>query len=131
MRDHSYDDRLSIQPILTADGLVVALSLSGELDAATGTALCDLTVTVMSHGTRHLDMDLAAVTRCDNASLYTILGIRHALAQAGGSLVITAMSPAVCAALAHTGLAQLLPLDAAQAPGLAWRFIPEQQSRKE
>ncbi|MDG4856914.1 STAS domain-containing protein [Streptomyces sp. T-3] len=88
----------------------LALSLMGELDADTVSAVCDATVSVMSSGGRRIVVDLSGVTLCDNASLYTLLGIRHALRHAAGELTLIAASESVRLALRRTGLQELLPM---------------------
>ncbi|MFI1434509.1 STAS domain-containing protein [Streptomyces lydicus] len=59
-------------------------------------------------GDRHLLMDLSAVTSCDAASLYTLLGVRQAVSHAGGILAFVRVSDAVHAQLQRTGPHQLL-----------------------
>ncbi|MFJ9086898.1 MULTISPECIES: STAS domain-containing protein [unclassified Streptomyces] len=56
----------------------VILRLAGELDYLTAPTLCDTVAHIMAAGHRHLFLDLSAITWCDNASLYTLLGIRSA-----------------------------------------------------
>ncbi|KUN02051.1 hypothetical protein AQI95_28635 [Streptomyces yokosukanensis] len=102
-------ERLSIQDASTSDHHVL-LRLAGDLDYATIPALCDTVVDIMSDGKRHLVLDLSKITWCDNASLYTLLGIRSALQHADGSLALTAASPAIHQALERTSLNPRLPL---------------------
>ncbi|MFJ8955332.1 STAS domain-containing protein [Streptomyces sp. NPDC102381] len=82
----------------------VVLQLAGELDYLTAPTLCDTVAHLMAAGHRHLFLDLSAITWCDNASLYTLLGIRTALQHADGTLTVTATSPAIRQALTRTGL---------------------------
>ncbi|MFJ9173994.1 STAS domain-containing protein [Streptomyces sp. NPDC102360] len=99
------DDRLTIHDRAAADGRHILLHLHGELDYATVPALCDAVTDLMGHGRwRQLVLDLSAVTWCDNASLYSLLGIRSALQRAGGSLTLAEPSPAVLRAIERTGL---------------------------
>ncbi|WP_369214770.1 STAS domain-containing protein [Streptomyces flavofungini] len=91
----------------------VQLRLGGELDFATVPTLCGAVVDLIADGHRHLLLNLSAITWCDNASLYTLLGIRSSLQNAEGSLALTAASPAIRRALDRTGLSPRLPL----APG--------------
>ncbi|WJV47195.1 STAS domain-containing protein [Streptomyces flavofungini] len=97
---------------------VMTLTLDGELDTRSTPALCALTSQVLAEGSRHLTLDLAAVTHCDNASLFTLLGIRQAIHHAGGSLTLANPSHVVQLALAHSNLRDRLPLhdDLAQQP---------------
>ncbi|CAM5407033.1 Anti-sigma factor antagonist OS=Streptomyces alboniger OX=132473 GN=CP975_04260 PE=4 SV=1 [Streptomyces alboniger] len=88
----------------------VRLRLGGELDFATVPTLCGTVVDLIADGHRHLLLDLSAITWCDNASLYTLLGIRSALQHAEGTLALTGASPAIRRALDRTGLAPRLPL---------------------
>ncbi|WP_373299603.1 hypothetical protein [Streptomyces poonensis] len=67
-------------------------------------------VQVLERDDRPLLLDLAGVTRCDNGSLFTILGIRHAANHLGGSLSTTEASASGHSALHHTGLRELLPI---------------------
>ncbi|MEV3856053.1 STAS domain-containing protein [Streptomyces sp. NPDC050095] len=85
------------------------LEISGELDAANTPKLCDAVTEALERGGRHLVLDLSGITWCDNASLYTLLGVRHAVHHVGGSLTICRASGAVCEALSRTGLTDLLP----------------------
>ncbi|MFC8095358.1 STAS domain-containing protein [Streptomyces sp. NPDC057301] len=92
------------------NGHDLVMSLIGELDADTAPAVCEATVSVMSNGGRRILVDLSGVTLCDNASLYTLLGVRHALSHAGGELTLISPSEAVRLALLRTGLRELLPM---------------------
>jgi anti-anti-sigma factor len=80
---------------------VLVFALAGELDVHTVNLLCDLAITHMEDGHRHLHLDLGEVTWCDNGSLYTILGLRHALQAANGRLGIVAVSASVEQAIMH------------------------------
>jgi anti-anti-sigma factor len=101
-------DRLTIHQDEPGGAHFLRLKLSGELDSANVSALCDVVVDAVEKGRPHLKVDLTAVTWCDSASLYAILGARHALSHAGGSLVLTDTSACVRAVLARTGLGRLL-----------------------
>ena len=91
-------------------GYFMTLALTGELDTGSIPALCALTSKVLAEGSRHLIMDLSEVTRCDNASFFTLLGIRQAIHHAGGSLTLANPSTPVQDALAKSALRDLLPL---------------------
>ncbi len=86
------------------------LRLFGELDADTARALCEAVVAVMASGRCHLAFDLSGITWCDNASLYTLLGIRSALQYADGSLTLTVVSTPILTAMDRTGLRPRPPL---------------------
>jgi anti-anti-sigma factor len=88
----------------------MTLALTGELDNGSIPALCELTSNVLAEGSRHLVIDLSAVTRCDHASLYVLLGIRQAIHHAGGSVTLANPSPPVHHALSQSPLRDLLPL---------------------
>ncbi|MFE0175148.1 STAS domain-containing protein [Streptomyces sp. NPDC059002] len=103
-------ERLTIQDASTASDRHVLLRLAGDLDYATVPALCDAVVDILADGKRHITLDLSAITWCDNASLYTLLGIRSALQHADGRLTLIAASPAIRRALDRTGLYPRLPL---------------------
>ncbi|MFJ8826711.1 STAS domain-containing protein [Streptomyces sp. NPDC102467] len=94
---------------ITAD-YFMTLDLDGELDTGSIPALCELTSQVLAEGSRHLIMDLSAVTRCDEASFYTLLGIRQAIHHAGGSLTLANPSRCVHDALSRSVLQGQLPL---------------------
>lgn len=89
----------------------MTLWLAGELDTGSSPALCELTSEVLAEGSRHLVMDLSAVTRCDNASLFTLLGILQAIHQTGGSLTLANPSQPVELALSRSVLRDTLPLN--------------------
>ncbi|MFK4066268.1 STAS domain-containing protein [Streptomyces sp. NPDC029674] len=88
----------------------VTLTLVGELDVGSISEFCDIVVRTLRSDGRHLMVDLDGITYCDNGSLYTILGIRHATDHVGGSLAITAASAPVHNALHHNGLHRVLTI---------------------
>ncbi|MFH8410915.1 STAS domain-containing protein [Streptomyces sp. NPDC018019] len=111
------DPRLTVRPRPGAGG-VTELQLVGELDVRTVRLLCEATVTHLKTGQRRLRLDLSGVTWCDDASLYTLLGIRSAVHAAQGHLELTAASETVDRALTRTGVGlQLRPCPGAS-PGL-------------
>lgn len=102
--------RMTLTRTPLAPDFFMTLALTGELDTGSIPALCELTSQVLAEGSRHLVMDLSAVTRCDDASFFTLLGIRQAIHQTGGSLILANPSPPVQDALARSALRDLLPL---------------------
>ncbi|MFG2652587.1 STAS domain-containing protein [Streptomyces sp. NPDC048436] len=88
--------RLSVRALEATDsGDVLTFALAGELDVLSVNLLCDLAITHMEDGHRHLHLDLGEVVWCDNGSLYMILGLRHALQAASGRLGLVAVSAPV------------------------------------
>ncbi|MFC7308058.1 STAS domain-containing protein [Streptomyces monticola] len=105
-------DRLTIHQDTSGDACFLHLELTGELDTANISALCDIAVSALEQGRPHVRMDLSGVTQCDHATLYTLLGIRHALSNAGGSLALSDTSDSIREALACTRLdASFLPMN--------------------
>ncbi|MHC5264274.1 STAS domain-containing protein [Streptomyces sp. UC4497] len=101
--------RLTLQRTPVTPGHFMTLAVAGELDTGSIPALCELTSQVLGEGSRHLIMDLSEVTRCDNASFFTLLGVREAAHHAGGSLTLANPSRCVRLALTHSVLRDLLP----------------------
>ncbi|POX36532.1 hypothetical protein C3486_33150 [Streptomyces sp. Ru73] len=95
------DRRVRIEqwPVPAGSPTLAKLAVVGVLDGESVTELCDATATVMAGGTRHLRLDLSGVTSCDNAGLYTLLGVQSALRSMSGSLVL--VRPSLCV---HAGL---------------------------
>ncbi|GAA2314012.1 STAS domain-containing protein [Streptomyces kunmingensis] len=106
-------DRLVIKETASDAPSRLTLVLSGELDVINVGKLSDTIVLELEAGKRHLLLDLTGVIRCDNGSLYTLLGMRHAANHAHGSLALIAASACVQQALDRAGLRALLPFDAA------------------
>lgn len=79
-------DRLAIRETLSGTPQFLTLVLVGELDVFNVSKLSDTVVRELEAGQRHLLIDLAGVTQCDNGSLYTLLGIRHAASHAEAAL---------------------------------------------
>ncbi|MFD7663737.1 STAS domain-containing protein [Streptomyces sp. NPDC059788] len=97
------DSRLTVRS-RTGSGDETDLQLAGELDVRTVGLLREATVTHLKTGHRRLRLDLSGITWCDNASLYTLLGVRGAVHAAQGHLELTAASETVNRALARTGV---------------------------
>ncbi|MGP3775979.1 STAS domain-containing protein [Streptomyces sp. SDT5-1] len=103
-------DRLSVRQVSPEGALFRVYVLSGELDIVNVGKFVDTVVDALEHGGRHFCLDLSDVTWCDNGSLFTLLGVRHAANHVGGSLSCTGVSPAVRDALVRTELGELLPV---------------------
>jgi anti-anti-sigma factor len=101
-------DRLVIHRVSLGAARFLRLDLSGELDSFNVSALCEAVVTALKEGDCHLRIDLANITWCDAASLYSLLGVRHAVGHAGGSFALTHISSVVRTELKRTGLDQIL-----------------------
>ncbi|WP_030261382.1 STAS domain-containing protein [Streptomyces violens] len=95
------DRRVRIErwPVPAGSPTLAKLAVVGVLDGDSVSGLCDATAAVMAGGKRHLRLDLSGVTSCDNAGLYTLLGVQSALRSMGGSLVLLRPSMTV-----HSGL---------------------------
>ncbi|WP_413759538.1 STAS domain-containing protein [Streptomyces sp. MMBL 11-3] len=98
-----------LQPAAGADAVVL---LAGELDTVTSADLREAVTGLAARRTRpaRLVLDLSGVTYCDNASLYTLLGICHALGMVGITVVITGTAAVVREALHRNRLAERLPM---------------------
>ncbi|MEU4202237.1 STAS domain-containing protein [Streptomyces sp. NPDC039022] len=97
------DLRLTVSARRAAGG-ATELGVAGELDVRTVRLLCEATVAHLKSGHRRLRLDLSGITWCDNASLYTLLGIRGAVQAAQGSLELAVASETVEQALVRTGV---------------------------
>ncbi|MGW0908355.1 STAS domain-containing protein [Streptomyces sp. NPDC002853] len=88
--------RLRVRVLAATDGSgTLTFELAGELDVLSVNMLCDLAITHVEDGHRHLHLDASDVAWCDNGSLYMLLGLRHALETAQGSLGLVAISDPV------------------------------------
>ncbi|WP_371749905.1 STAS domain-containing protein [Streptomyces sp. NBC_01283] len=102
-------DRLAIREALSGNPPFLTLVLTGELDVFNVGKLSDTIVCEFEAGRRHPLLDLTGVTWCDNGSLYTLLGIRHAASHVGGSLALSVASMYVQGALDRARLHALVP----------------------
>ncbi|MFD4632510.1 STAS domain-containing protein [Streptomyces sp. NPDC058284] len=91
---------------------VVLICLSGELDLDTTAVLREAIVQVASRprGGRRLMLDLSALTHCDNAGLFTLLGICQALDAVGVTVAIAWTGTVADTAIERAGLRERLPL---------------------
>lgn len=97
--------RLNIRDLPDAQDRTARLHLSGELHRDTVRELCSRVVAVLASGGRHsVTLDVSSLTWCDNAGLYTLLGIHRALTSTGGSLrLVTGNHPIHPTPTSHTG----------------------------
>ncbi|MEU8954958.1 STAS domain-containing protein [Streptomyces sp. NPDC048518] len=102
--------RLVIHRTEPGAGHFVTLTLIGELEVTNISGFNASVVSALKSGRPHLLVDLDGITRCDNGSLYTLLGAQQAAGRAGGSLTITAASTTVRDAIQHNGLQEILPV---------------------
>ncbi|MFI0240383.1 STAS domain-containing protein [Streptomyces sp. NPDC016845] len=114
--------RMAVRRTPDTPGFFMAFALTGELDTSSIPTLCDATSEVLAEGSRHLIMDLSAVTRCDNATFYTLLGMRDAIHQAGGSLTLANPSRCVETALSRSAVRDQLPLRDIPASSPPYRY---------
>lgn len=96
--------RIDRWPVPEESPTLVKLALVGVLDVDTVTELCDTTASMMAAGKRHLRLDLSGVRSCDNAGLYTLLGVQSALRCMGGSLTLVRPSLPVYSGLTASRL---------------------------
>ncbi|MEU2561524.1 STAS domain-containing protein [Streptomyces longispororuber] len=90
----------------------VLMCLSGELDLDTTALLRDEVVRVASRPRDHrvLLLELSALTYCDNAGLYALVGVCQALASIGIAVGVIETGVVTRAAIDRAGLAERLPL---------------------
>lgn len=109
--------RLSVRVLATTDGGdALTFVLTGELDVLSVNELCDLAITHVEDGHRHLHLDASDVAWCDSGSLYMILGLRHALEAAHGTLGLVAISAPVEQMIMHNQHSLHLHLHPRHAP---------------
>lgn len=77
------------------DGSAVTLELTGELDVQGMYTLRDHVFECLRRGHRQLSLDMAGVTRCEEAALYGIAGVQRALRVTRGHLQLTEVSEPV------------------------------------
>ncbi|MGW7079733.1 STAS domain-containing protein [Streptomyces sp. NPDC054866] len=70
-------------------------------------------VASLRHDHRRLRLDLSALTYCNNAGVFTLLGICQALDAVGITVSIPWSGPITDRAIAQAGLQHRLPLQAA------------------
>lgn len=91
---------------------MLLICLSGELNPDTTVLLREAIAQVASrrHTHHRLLLDLSALTYCDTAGLFTLLGICQALDAVGITVIIAWTGPVADTAIARAGLEDRLPL---------------------
>jgi anti-anti-sigma factor len=84
------------------------LHVGDELDAAGEEELSGRIDDALTAGCTHLEVDCSRVRRIDRASLVALAAAKSALESRGGSLVVTAHSPAFVQAARLDGFAELV-----------------------
>ncbi|WP_030562982.1 STAS domain-containing protein [Streptomyces aureocirculatus] len=104
------EPRLVIRQV-PAGRTATVICLSGELDFDTVALLREEIVQVAAQpGRRRLLLELSAVTYCDNAGLFTLLGMCRALDAVGIAVGIIETGLVAGAAIDRAGLQDQLPL---------------------
>ena len=96
---------LDTSPLDRVDLSVPAsLRLSGEIDIFTSQALRQQLLTVLSHSTGLLILDLSEVSFCDASGLAVLVGIQRRARAQGVTLVLATPQPYMTRLLHITGL---------------------------
>ena len=80
------------------------MTLTGELDPASGPRLHEAVDEALRRGRRHIAVDASALSFIDSSGLVALLTARDRTNAAGGSFRLTAASPAVTRLLEVCGL---------------------------
>jgi anti-anti-sigma factor len=107
MTNPSQDPSLLDVVVTSADGRS-RVTVAGELDAASAGELEAALAEPMTNGTV-VELDLGRVTFIDSSGLRALLVVQQAVSDAGGSLVLSATTPAVDRLLQLTGLSETFP----------------------
>jgi anti-anti-sigma factor len=99
---------------IDSHGPLVISVLLGKLDIATAPGLARQLESLAETGS-HLILDLAGLRLCDCAGLSALLRLRQRATAAGGSLHLTALTPALRRLIALVRLHDLLPVAACPA----------------
>ena len=94
-----------------AEGGVVTIAVTGELDLATAPMVGDTFHKINSAQPLHVHFDLSGVNFCDAAGLSTFLAADRLLRATGGRLTLIQPSPQVRRLLTITKLDEVLALD--------------------
>jgi anti-sigma B factor antagonist len=95
----------------------VGIAVRGEIDLASAPSLSEAIAELIQRGYRDVALDLGAVEFMDSSGIKVLVEMRQRLQDAGGQLVIQAVSTPVRRVLAVTGLDRLIPApDEANSP---------------
>ena|ERR1700742_2674196 len=86
----------------------VVVTVTGEIDTGTEQEFRDGLTSVLSQGPLQLVLDLASVSFMASGGVAVLIGLQHALAVRGGSIVLAAPRPMVARMLSLTGADQLI-----------------------
>ncbi|WP_327066409.1 STAS domain-containing protein [Kitasatospora sp. NBC_01250] len=89
---------------------VAVLSVTGELDIDTGPLLYVHLANQLSHGRKHVIVDLSGVPFMDSSGLNVIIRSMRETRLAGGSLTLTALTPTVDKLFRLTGIGLTHPV---------------------
>jgi anti-sigma B factor antagonist len=90
------------------EGSVTVLTITGDLDVATGPQLRDSLIQVMDQGRYRLVLDLTGVPFLDSLGLGVIVGVVHRLRPHDGAFALACARPPVTRALKISGLTSVL-----------------------
>ncbi|MGN6161366.1 MAG: STAS domain-containing protein [Marmoricola sp.] len=88
----------------TSSAGVPTVAASGDLDVASADQLVEAVNSVLGDQA-NLDLDLSAVSFMDSTGLGALIRVRNHLADRGGELTLTSVSPAVERVLVLVGMA--------------------------
>ncbi|MFJ4467112.1 STAS domain-containing protein [Streptomyces sp. NPDC089424] len=101
-----------------ADGHLAVVSVSGELDMQTSTAVYQQTAAPISEHVTVV-LDLSQVTFCDSSGFNALLRLRRRAQEAGSRLALAAPPPQVDRLLTLTGAGTVFPVYRSLAQALA------------
>ncbi|MCK7624953.1 STAS domain-containing protein [Streptomyces sp. RS10V-4] len=100
---------LSVE-VTVIDERTAVVAVCGELDAETATALHHHLANQLTHGRRHLVLDLRDVPFMDSSGLNIIIRAYNDTRRVGGSVQLAAASPVVRRLLDLTGISVTAPV---------------------
>lgn len=86
----------------------VSLTLTGELDLATGPSLEQAVAALLPDGLGALLLDLHGLTFCDSSGIASLIRVQRAVAAAGGSMELHRVDSRVRRVLDIGGVSELL-----------------------
>ncbi|KUL37316.1 anti-anti-sigma factor [Streptomyces sp. NRRL F-4489] len=96
--------------VTVIDERTAVVAVCGELDAETAIALHHQLANQLTHGRRHLVLDLRDVPFMDSSGLNIIIRAHNDTRKLGGSVRLAAVSPVVRRLLDLTGISVTAPL---------------------